>query len=428
MRQPYRRNDSKTVGRPHPPEASALVPGRQGRPRSAAVPPKDTPRAASIVRTLAFRFLVAIVGAENLALALDASLTRIDELKNGEKFTSETAYHMETTLDLPDGFFDQTHPVLAPETLARLKSPLEFWGRGTDEAQEDVDRSVVADRQKRVPAPLEERSVMKFEMSGNKHGGAARTPAGGGAIDAVGQQSGGDKTVSRGGAKGNLQKSERKALAEIRRLNLQALTVRQGAKAQLGRLLEMSQSNMAHRLHGQKRMDDLEAQRVTDRLGLPVGWLDVPREPSDVPEAVSALLTRRSRREAVQPHVDQATLRGKSRKANTGNALLTGGVPVLTDTLPPAAVGLPDRALEMPPEQVVKGDQSAGLPQHGETALAPKSGRSEDFDSACATSLEALWGIAPIAEALLKTLAGKARTGRLNEDRALHLLQQIVLL
>jgi hypothetical protein len=42
------------------------------------------------------------------------------------------------------------------------------------------------------------------------------------------------------------------------------------------------------------------------------------------------------------------------------------------------------------------------------------------------TSLEDLDGIEPIAEALIKTLAGKARTGRLDELKALELLQQAV--
>ncbi|MDN7180585.1 hypothetical protein M0D69_21805 [Caballeronia sp. SEWSISQ10-4 2] len=45
-----------------------------------------------------------------------------------------------------------------------------------------------------------------------------------------------------------------------------------------------------------------------------------------------------------------------------------------------------------------------------------------------ATSLDDLHGIEPIAEALIKTLAGKARTGRLDEMKALELLQQAVLL
>ena len=45
---------------------------------------------------------------------------------------------------------------------------------------------------------------------------------------------------------------------------------------------------------------------------------------------------------------------------------------------------------------------------------------------ASVTSLDDLIGIEPIAEALIKTLAGKARTGRLDEMKALELLRQIV--
>jgi hypothetical protein len=44
------------------------------------------------------------------------------------------------------------------------------------------------------------------------------------------------------------------------------------------------------------------------------------------------------------------------------------------------------------------------------------------------TSLANLDGIEPIAEALIKTLAGKARAGKLDEFKALELLQQAVLL
>ncbi|BBQ02441.1 hypothetical protein BSFA1_86320 (plasmid) [Burkholderia sp. SFA1] len=47
---------------------------------------------------------------------------------------------------------------------------------------------------------------------------------------------------------------------------------------------------------------------------------------------------------------------------------------------------------------------------------------------ASATTLQGLDGISPIAEALLKTLAGKARTGRLDELTALELLHKAVLL
>lgn len=40
------------------------------------------------------------MGAENIALGLDSNLTRVAELINGERFTPETAFHIETTLGL----------------------------------------------------------------------------------------------------------------------------------------------------------------------------------------------------------------------------------------------------------------------------------------------------------------------------------------
>jgi hypothetical protein len=46
--------------------------------------------------------------------------------------------------------------------------------------------------------------------------------------------------------------------------------------------MALTGSNIAHRLRGKKRMDDAEANRFTERQGLPIGWLDTPRsEPRD---------------------------------------------------------------------------------------------------------------------------------------------------
>src|ERR1700694_5227423 len=59
--------------------------------------------------------------------------------------------------------------------------------------------------------------------------------------------------------------------------------------------MEISNSNMDNRLYGQKRMDEAEANRFTERLGLPTGWLDVPRSVTDIPESVSDLLVPASR-------------------------------------------------------------------------------------------------------------------------------------
>ena len=53
---------------------------------------------------------------------------------------------------------------------------------------------------------------------------------------------------------------------------------------------------------------------------------------------------------------------------------------------------------------------------------------ADTYPSTTMTDLDTLRGIAPVAEALLKRLAGKARTGRLDEGTALKLLQQVVML
>jgi hypothetical protein len=78
-----------------------------------------------------------MVGAENVALGLESSLKRVAELMKGERFTPETAFHMETTLGLPHGFFDDPDRVLGPEIVARLRSPLDF-------VQTDVDLEMVS--------------------------------------------------------------------------------------------------------------------------------------------------------------------------------------------------------------------------------------------------------------------------------------------
>ena len=107
--------------------------------QSYAKPPaRDPAQTASIFKTRSFQFLVDAVGAENIALGLDSTMTRIAELMKGERFTPETAFHMETTLGLPHGFFDQPHPALTPETIARLKAPLDFV-QTDEEAQAEVE-------------------------------------------------------------------------------------------------------------------------------------------------------------------------------------------------------------------------------------------------------------------------------------------------
>ena len=90
----------------------------------------------------------------------------------GERFTPETAFHMETTLGLPHGFFDQPNPVLAPETIARLKSPLDFVQ--PDDEPEVVSETIQAGfRPKGQPTAIfEDRLPEEPEMPKKATGGS----------------------------------------------------------------------------------------------------------------------------------------------------------------------------------------------------------------------------------------------------------------
>jgi hypothetical protein len=416
-------------------------------------PTRDTTQTASIFKTRSFQLLVEAVGAENIALGLDSNLARVTELMKGERFTPETAFHMETTLGLPHGFFDQPNPVLAAETIARLRSPLDF-------VQTDAEAEAVAVGETIEPAPasrasdqpfLEDRVPEKSEMQKKASGGSSKLVRD--SRDAAG------KPIARTSVKDAPMKVktspntrshpsmalDNAAIQNIRRENLHVLTTRNGSKVKLGSVMGLTGSNMAHRLHGKKRMDDAEAHRFTERLGLPNGWLDTPRSEADIPEAVSRLLLPSPRGRALQ---EQGTrgLAAEERAVAQGDieSVPARHAPVSTadDGSPhfPAASTVGDASFVNLQDQARDSAKGPARPSHGETdallGIAPEqvsvAAVSElqpmphPFTSA--TSLSSLEGIEPIAEALIKTLAGKARTGRLDELKALKLLQQAVLL
>ena len=201
-------------------------------------------------------------------------------------------------------------------------------------------------------------------------------------------------------------------------------------------------SNMAHRLHGKKRMDDAEADRFTERLALPTGWLDTPRSEADIPESVSRLLLPAPRGQpSVKPqqppaaptneHALVKSTRAKAR-ARTGATADAESPPVPAGASPAkeaTVVSLQDHvnapSAELASPATGKKNDAA-LEQISAAAVPQLHSMPRPFTSV--TSLENLEGIEPIAEALIKTLAGKARTGRLDELKALELLQQAVLL
>src|SRR5471030_838479 len=309
---------------------------RQNKPYVKTPPARDPTQTASIFKTRSFKWLVDAVGAENIALGLDSNLTRVAELVNGERFTPETAFHIETTLGLPDGFFDQPNPVLTPEIIARLRSPLDFIHANVEpEAVYEEIFKPAPVTQDHHPTPTN-RLPREPEMPKKTSGGSPRavakskpTPVAKPAT-AIPPQSAPAKfkASAKSESQQSLALNDAATVENIRRANLHVLTSRKGSKVRLGEVMGISDSNMANRFYGQKRMDDAEANRFTERLGLPVGWLDVPRSVSDIPEPVSDLLVPASRRHAaaqqglssaVEPPVIAAKKRA-STKVNIAGA------------------------------------------------------------------------------------------------------------
>ncbi|CAM2161388.1 hypothetical protein PSAC2689_100055 [Paraburkholderia sacchari] len=236
----------------------------------------------------------------------------------------------------------------------------------------------------------------------------------------------------------------------IRRANLHVLTSRNGSKTRLGVVTDLSGSNMAHRLHGKKRMDAVEANRFTERLGLPAGWLDTPRSEAEIPASVSQMLAPASRaRVSGQPHEPVATAtnddvpvkstgaKARAQRTRAGDqenpSTVSADVAAEKET---TVVGPQDHVNDFPVDVTGHLPEEGGDGAPAATPAAPASLAASAVPQrnpaalpfASVTSLDTLQGIAPIAEALIKTLAGKARTGRLDELKALELLQQAILL
>jgi hypothetical protein len=446
------------------PRSEKRSPPQRQKPAYVKQPPRDSTQTASIFKTRSFQFLVDVIGAENIAIALESNMTRVAELMKGERFTPETAFHMETTLGLPHGFFDQPHPSLTEETIARLKSPLDFVqiDKGLD-AEYDALEAAPSETVDAQPVPedsLFKENHMPKKIAGgsskavkNSRGAMPETPKAQAPFKASRSK---DKTTAPPPQQQPLALSESPDAKDIRRANLRLLTGRNGSKVRLGVAMEMSGFNIADRLNGKKRMDGAEANRFTERLGLPMGWLDVPRTDAEIPESVSRLLAPGPRgRASVQQHKPLAPatngtqgmradvkVRAKRGPATAGEDPESPS-PVSADKVedkktigfgPQAHVNDPLNDLaahvsEGNDDEVtaVTSLPSESIPESLPDSATPRQNPGpRSFSSV--TSLDNLDGIAPVAEALIKTLAGKARTGRLDELKALELLQQAVML
>lgn len=428
---------------------------RQNKPYVKAPPARDPAQTASIFKTRSFKLLVDAVGAENIALGLDSNLARVSELVNGERFTPETAFHIETTLGLPDGFFDQPNPVLTPEIIARLRSPLDFIDAHVEPeptyeqvikpgsvTQANHHHPILTDRLPREPE-MPKKTNGESQRTVAKSSTTAAKPA---TATAPKSASAKVKASSKTGIQQSLPLNDVAALETIRRANLHVLTSRKGSKVRLAVVMEISESNMANRFYGQKRMDDAEANRFTERLGLPTGWMDVPRSVTDVPESVSELLASPSRHASAEqelpPSKDQTAKAKKkpvgAKEKNTGpqaalppdayNVDASTGAIAEMNAVPERLDQTPRSAVEPASAEPADNDVSFSAAIQQPSAAFVTQVVAEPHRLPSATGLDDLEGIEPIAVALLKTLAGKARVGRLDEMKALQLLQQAVLL
>lgn len=326
-----------------------------------------------------------------------------------------------------------------------MKSPLEFV-RTDDDVDDDAKTltmpapavSVAQEHLFVADGPSEDAQMpsqkAKSPHSAEKTGPAQLTKQSTG--KAAAKAASGRRAAIEGTLPQQLSLRDGATLESIRRANLHVLTGRNGSKAKLGLVMGMTGSNMAHRLHGKKRMDDAEANRFTERLGLPTGWLDRPRSETEIPESVSALLAPASRTRASAPEQSSRAptldagppdISGPSILASeTPTATLKGAQTPAAAKTPPGSINAAGASPTNETEQPAATEAHAV--ENGGDRVPARDLANAEFPPASTTSLQGLDGISPIAEALLKTLAGKARTGRLDELTALELLHKAVLL
>ena len=359
-------------------------------------------------------------------------------------------------LRIPHGFFDQPNPGLAAETIARLKSPLDFIQPddepdGESEALEPASVLTV-DPQPSLDDSLSEEAQMPRKATGGTPRAVKTSPGTAGQPEARTPRKAShskSRTSPEAARQQSLALNDGADVENIRRANLHVLTSRNGSKARLGVVMELSGSNMAHRLHGKKRMDAVEANRFTEQLGLPAGWLDTPRSEADIPASVSHMLAPAARgRVSAQQHeslapatnddmpVKAAGTKARARRARASNpesstvsADAAEEKEAIVNSAQDHVNGFPDDVAGHLPEEGGDGAPAAtwATPESFAASAVPQRNPAA-LPFASVTSLDNLHGIEPIAEALIKTLAGKARTGRLDELKALELLQQAILL
>jgi hypothetical protein len=479
----------------------------RSEPRVPRVQPKSEPAVlASAIRLKNFRQLHELVGEENLAMALDFPLQRVRELHEGINFSDETTFHLENTLGLRSGYFDQVNPQLSDDDVKRLKSPLEHASpaerlpeppnqqeipvpHSVKSANETSPQSKAAmanpvahpkangapskksPKQKTVaPTAEDQQSLLTQDTpestvaTAPTAAAAAPAPAAPAPAAPAPASTPAATAPAAHAAPGGIDTDELR-LREVRRGNLMLITQQPGSKSHLGRITDMSPANISHRLHGNKHFDNDTAQMFCEKLKLPEGWFNEPHEIDDVPAHVFELLggspranvpsnrggrpstTRRSSSQAAAapaptPAAPPAALDMPATR-DAGPALRHAGIasasqlspepalsmgPSLSSVRPAATRPQPAAMAQPAPAPAAYAPEPAAAPapvQAAPMAVAAPAPAASPIAAVLAAPGEAL---NPIAEALIKTLALKARQGKLTEENAFKFLTEAMAL
>lgn len=234
-------------------------------------------------------------GPDLLAIKLGIPLGRLREMLDGVNFSSEMAYHIETTLVLDSGFMDKPAAVLSPEDQFRLKQ------LPSDDLHDDlfpVDQAPAANSPSAAaPAPAPEAPQQaSLEAQAVTQAPAAQKPSSEPSLVEKAQPEIVKKDLAMTEAVAQsstplLGESQEETLRAVRRENFRVLTAPKGFKSRLGELTGLSPANISHRLHGHKIFDRETGDFFCDKLGLPRGWFEAPRTLEDVPSSVIQLLS-----------------------------------------------------------------------------------------------------------------------------------------
>lgn len=276
---------------------------------------------------------------------------------------------------------------------------------------------------------------------------------------------------------------------DLRRQNLHVLLEGKGAKSALARLISMSPASVSSMLNGGKQLDKEFCNSICHALKLPENWFEHERESKDVPEAVRKKLAPLARGTATPaPALKKAANVAAASEATSGDAPsaapaqagsspegdeasgadrpqtwpAVGGTKVSKvlrlgghGHAPAGASASPDTSGDATPpaeaaEAVQTSSAAAGVPSAtpsprkptkatvatpsapaalgAASPAAPRvlpAAQAGDVPMAAMSGFVVEGGLSPITEALIKTLAQKARQGSLSEDRAFELLGSV---